>query len=122
MNNKKILTIILFSLLIFSGCEKPQPTITTTVAEESWNQNIAIVSDPWDQQRIATLTQEVATLTKENEQLRSDYQDLQANITNCNTMIAQAQSHSDGSAEEMKEALENLRSCYEEYDREHMRE
>ncbi len=61
----------------------------------------------------------MAELTKQNEQLLSDYQDLQTNITNCNTMITQAQSHSDGSATEMKEALENLHSCYEEYDREY---
>ncbi len=117
--NKNIICVILISLLIiFSGCEKTQPTIAP-VGEEIGNQNITIVSHSWDQQRIAILTQEITTLTKQNEQLLSDYQDLQTNITNCNTMIAEAQSHSDGSAAEMKEALESLHSCYEEYDREY---
>ena len=116
---KKLLFILLLSLLIvFSGCDKTQP-IVAPVGEETGNQNTIIVSDSWDQQRITTLEQEITRLEKENEQLLSDYQDLQTNITNCNTMIADAQSHSDDSAAEMKEVLENLHSCYEEYDREY---
>ena len=118
MKKTILLTIFLSLILIFSGCQKQQP-ITTIVATETGNQNTLIISDSWDQQRIAILTQEIATLTRQNEQLLHDYQDLQTNITNCNTMIAQAKSHSDDSAEEMKEALDNLHSCYEEYDREY---
>lgn len=117
---KKIITLSLlcFPILIFSGCEESQSIIAPAV-EETWNQNIVIVSDSWDRQRISLLEKQIADLSKQNEQLLSDYQDLQNNITNCNTMIAQAQSHSDGSTAEMKEALENLHSCYEEYDREY---
>lgn len=117
MKKAILFSIFLASVLIFSGCDKSQPIITPA-GEETGNQNTLIVSDSWDQQRITLLEKQIAELTKENEQLRSDYQDLQTNITNCNTMIAQAQSHSDGSATEMKEALENMHSCYEEYDRE----
>ncbi len=118
MNKTILVTIIISAVLIFSGCEKTQP-IVAPAGEETGNQNIVIVSDSWDQQRITLLEKQIADLSKQNEQLFSDYQDLQTNITNCNTMIAQAQSHSDGSAKEMKEALENLHSCYEEYDREY---
>ncbi len=117
---KKVITLSLlcFPILIFSGCENTQPIMAPAV-EETGNQNIVIVSDSWDQQRITLLEKQIADLSKQNEQLFSDYQDLQTNITNCNTMIADAQSHSDGTVTEMKEALENLHSCYEEYDREY---
>lgn len=116
----KVLVSILITswILILSGCDKTQP-IVAPVVEETGNQNTIIISDSWNQQRITNLEQEIARLEKENAQLMSDYHDLQTNITNCNTMIAQAQSHSDDSAAEMKEALENLHSCYEEYDREY---